>query len=97
MIYDLVLDLGYLELGCAASAAACAISKFYYPFILYKVCKSDVPGAQMYWLLLVAAPSAAPLVVCSIGVCFGSSGCFEPSSRWPHPQMREALIATTFN
>jgi len=46
----------------------------------------------MYWLLLVAAPSAAPLVVCSIGVCFGSSGCFEPRSRWPHPRMREALI-----
>ena len=51
----------------------------------------------MYWLLLVAAPSAAPLVVCSMGVCFGSSGCFEPRSRWPHPRMREALIATTFN
>ena len=63
-------NLKYLErLGCAASAAACAISKCYYPFILNKVCKSDVPRPQMYCLLIVAAPSAsaAPLVVvCSM-------------------------------
>jgi len=49
----------------------------------------------MYCLLLVAALSAAPLVVVSsmlweLGV--SSLGCFEARSRWPRLRMREVEL-----